>query len=61
MLTPSVWCARLDEISAWWKARYEATIEVSKTNDGGFCRVIYAPKGTTVLVRAVAVSTAHPG
>jgi peptidoglycan/xylan/chitin deacetylase (PgdA/CDA1 family) len=52
-LSPAVWCARLDAIAAWWKARTESTIEVSRTYDGGYHCVIGGPKGTTVLVRDV--------
>jgi peptidoglycan/xylan/chitin deacetylase (PgdA/CDA1 family) len=52
-LTPVVWCARLDEIAAWWKVRTRAAIEVSKADDGGYHCVVSGPSGITVLVRAV--------
>ena len=55
-LTPKVWCARLDEIATWWKARSEATIEVSTKNDGEYHCIVNGPNGTTVLARAVQVN-----
>ena len=54
-LTPAVWCARLDEIAAWWKARAVATIEITDTDAGGYHCVVTGPAGTTVLARAVEV------
>ena len=54
-LRPAVWCARLDEIAAWWKARATATVEVTRTDDGGYHCVVSGPSGTTVLARAVEV------
>lgn len=52
-LAPAVWFARLDEISAWWQARFEATIELSEDVDGACYCVVRAPNGTTVLARGV--------
>ena len=54
-LTPSVWIARLDEIAAWWRARAEATVEITDVGDGGFHLVVAGPGGVTVLARAVEV------
>jgi len=54
--TPKVWCARLDEIATWWKARFGATIQVSTNNDGEYHCIVNGPKGTTVLARALQVN-----
>ncbi len=54
-LTPAVWCARMDEITTWWKARAGATIEVSGAVDGAYHCIVSAPSGATVLARAVEV------
>jgi peptidoglycan/xylan/chitin deacetylase (PgdA/CDA1 family) len=54
-LTPSVWIARLDEIAAWWRARANATVDITDVGDGGFHLVVAGPSGTTVLARAVEV------
>lgn len=54
-LTPPVWIARLDEIAAWWRARAEATVEITNASDGEFHLVVAGPSGTTVLARAVEV------
>lgn len=54
-LTPSVWCARLDEIAVWWKARALATIEITNTEEGSYHCVVSGPPGTTILVRGVEV------
>jgi peptidoglycan/xylan/chitin deacetylase (PgdA/CDA1 family) len=56
-LTPSVWIARLDEIAAWWRARAEARVEVTDTDDGGLHLVVSGPSGITVLTRAVKVDS----
>lgn len=52
-LTPVVWCARLDEIAAWWKARAEAGIQITSTNDREYQCVVSGPHNATVLVRSV--------
>jgi len=52
-LIPAVWCSRLDEIAAWWKARSRTSIEISETEDCGYLCVITGPAGTTVLARSV--------
>jgi len=54
--TPAVWCARLDEIAAWWKARARATIEITDAGEGGgYHCIVKGPTGTTVLARAVEI------
>jgi peptidoglycan/xylan/chitin deacetylase (PgdA/CDA1 family) len=55
-LTPAVWCARLDEIAAWWKARAGTIQEVSGAEDGEYHCIVSGPKGTTVLARAIEVN-----
>jgi peptidoglycan/xylan/chitin deacetylase (PgdA/CDA1 family) len=58
---PSVWCARMDEIASWWKARARATINVTETAEGGFHCVVDSPTAATLLIRSVEVDTAvHP-
>lgn len=52
-LTPKVWCARLDEIAAWWKARYKASIDISGNNVEGYNCVVSGPGDITVLARGV--------
>lgn len=56
-LRPPVWCARLDEIATWWKARAGATIEVTDIDDGGYHCVVTGPAETTVLAHAVDVDS----
>ena len=55
-LKPAVWCARLDEIATWWRARANATIEVTETDDEEFHCVVRGPGGTTVLAREVDIN-----
>ncbi len=55
---PMVWCARLDEIAAWWKARLTAVVDISEIQDGVFRLIMSAPEGTTLLLRALDVKTA---
>jgi peptidoglycan/xylan/chitin deacetylase (PgdA/CDA1 family) len=50
---PSVWIARLDEITDWWNARYRSKITVTEDATGGFQCDIEGPQGTTVLTRNV--------
>jgi peptidoglycan/xylan/chitin deacetylase (PgdA/CDA1 family) len=55
-LSPKVWVARLDEITQWWRARSQATIEtVEAGGDRGFHMRINGPSGTTVLARNVEI------
>ncbi len=52
-LEPAVWCARLDEIADWWRARAAATVEIAQGGDNRFHVTVTGPRGTTILVRAV--------
>jgi peptidoglycan/xylan/chitin deacetylase (PgdA/CDA1 family) len=54
-LSPHVWLARLDEITAWWQARSEAKFEIVAEGDDSYCLSIHGPSQMTVLVRNVAV------
>jgi peptidoglycan/xylan/chitin deacetylase (PgdA/CDA1 family) len=53
--TPAVWCARLDEIAAWWKARANASVDVTDAGLGTYQCVVTGPRGTTVQARAVEI------
>lgn len=55
---PLVWCARLDQIAAWWKARQATVIDVSEIQDGVFRLTVNGPSGVTLLLRALDVKTA---
>jgi hypothetical protein len=57
-LSPSVWVARLDEITAWWRDRTAAAVEVQETDDGALCLSVMGPQGTTVLARGVDIAQA---
>lgn len=54
-LSPPVWCARLGEIAAWWRARAQATVRIEDTRNGRLHLQFSGPEGTTVLVRGVEV------
>jgi len=54
-LFPAVWCARLDEIARWWKARITATIDIVRNEERGYDCIVNGPSGITVLARAVDV------
>jgi hypothetical protein len=54
-LKPAVWCARLDEIADWWRARDRATIQIADVGDNGFHVTVTGPPGTTILIRAAEV------
>jgi peptidoglycan/xylan/chitin deacetylase (PgdA/CDA1 family) len=54
-LSPKIWCARLDEISAWWKARSNTGVEVCLAEDGSPQCAVSGPAGMTVLGRGVEV------
>lgn len=54
---PIVWRARLAEIAAWWKARYEARVEIT-TAPNTLQLDVNGPPGTTLLLRAVETKTA---
>jgi peptidoglycan/xylan/chitin deacetylase (PgdA/CDA1 family) len=55
--TPAVWCARLSEIAAWWKARYVATVDVADVQDDVLQLTVNGPEGTTLLLRSLDVQT----
>ncbi len=54
-LQPAVWCARLDEIATWWKARTEAEILISKIADDEYHFAVNGPKETSILAREIIV------
>jgi peptidoglycan/xylan/chitin deacetylase (PgdA/CDA1 family) len=54
-LKPAVWIARLDEIAAWWRARAEATLEITDAGNGRLHLAVTGPSGTTALTRGVQV------
>jgi peptidoglycan/xylan/chitin deacetylase (PgdA/CDA1 family) len=55
--TPAVWCARLSEIAAWWKARYVAVVDATDIGDHCLQLTVNGPAGTTLLLRALDVQT----
>lgn len=54
-LRPAVWCARLDEIAAWWMTRAAVTVTLASESPGAFRITINGPKELTVLARGVTV------
>ena len=54
-LTPSVWCARLDEIAAWWQTRAQASVEIADAGNGGLRLTVTGPQGITLLARSVEI------
>ena len=59
-LSPGVWLARLDEITWWWRARSEATFELTAYEPNNYKLSITGPAGLTVLVRNV-ITEPNPG
>jgi hypothetical protein len=57
-LSPPVWIARLDEIAAWWRARSEATVQVTTGDDREFQVTVDGPPGVVALARGVHVQAA---
>jgi hypothetical protein len=53
---PAVWCARLAEIAAWWKARSQAVVEIAG-QDSTLQLTCNAPTGATLLLRSLDVQT----
>jgi peptidoglycan/xylan/chitin deacetylase (PgdA/CDA1 family) len=53
-LTPAVWIARLDEISAWWQARAGTTVKIVAAK-GGLHLSVAGPSGVTILARGVQI------
>lgn len=60
-VTPAIWCARLDQIASWWKARARMNIEITDMKDGGYhCRFTGLDNGT-VLVKDLEIDApSHP-
>jgi len=54
-LTPPVWIARLDEITTWWRGRFEAVVEIEEVGADQFHWTVNAPPETIVLTRGVEV------
>lgn len=55
-LSPAVWCARLDEIARWWKARTETQIDTTNGEEGLINLNVNGVDGVTVLARDVKVA-----
>lgn len=55
-LTPAVWCARLDEIARWWKARTATAVTISRDAHDQIHLHIDGPEGVTVLSRHLDLS-----
>jgi peptidoglycan/xylan/chitin deacetylase (PgdA/CDA1 family) len=53
-LSPVVWVARLDEIARWWRARFDAKIEIEQASQAIHISVS-GPPGITALARGVEV------
>jgi hypothetical protein len=56
-LSPNVWIARLDEITAWYMALGQSTYEALQVNTDRFRVKIMAPPKTTILVRSLEVDS----
>jgi peptidoglycan/xylan/chitin deacetylase (PgdA/CDA1 family) len=52
---PSVWCAGLAEVAAWWRKRSQAGLEVFSQGEGEYHCVVDGPPDITVLARGVAI------
>jgi hypothetical protein len=52
-LSPPVWIARLDEVDRWWRARTDATMDVSEQDDATYHLAVSGPPGTMILARGV--------
>jgi peptidoglycan/xylan/chitin deacetylase (PgdA/CDA1 family) len=57
-VAPAVWCARLNEIAAWWKTRYAAVVDFTDTQEDVLQLAINGPEETTLLLRSLEVETA---
>lgn len=51
--SPAVWCAQLNEVAAWWRARSQARFEISYQGDDHYQCLVNGPQGLTVLARGV--------
>lgn len=54
---PAVWLARLEEIAAWWQARYAAQVTLTCAPTGDFTVTVAGPPGTTLLIRDLTPAT----
>jgi peptidoglycan/xylan/chitin deacetylase (PgdA/CDA1 family) len=54
-LAPPVWIARLDEITTWWRDRFQASVQIDVAGADRFRWTVAAPPETTVLARGVEV------
>lgn len=52
----AVWCARMAEITAWWRARSQAVVEVG-SQDNVLRLTVNGPTGTTLLLRSLDIET----
>jgi peptidoglycan/xylan/chitin deacetylase (PgdA/CDA1 family) len=57
-IAPAVWCARLDEIAAWWKAHYAAVVDVDDVDENALQLNVNGPQGITLLLRSLEAKTA---
>jgi hypothetical protein len=48
-----VWCARLDEVAAWWQARSTVSVEAKLDQDNIWRLRVKGPAGTTWLLRSL--------
>jgi len=53
--SPSIWVAGLSEIATWWRARAEATVEVSQLDEDMLSISVTGPPGVMLLVRGLMV------
>lgn len=63
-LSPAVWCARLDEVVQWWKARTDTLVTISGDEGEPIRIAVRGPDGVTILARnlnVVAESTTWNG
>ena len=59
-MQPEVWCARLDEIAAWWEARAEAAITLDETAPGEYHITLIGPERLALQVgRVIYPVTTH--
>jgi peptidoglycan/xylan/chitin deacetylase (PgdA/CDA1 family) len=55
---PAVWRACLRDIVAWWKARADATLEISDVENHVLQLCVNGPTGVTLMLRSLDVKTA---
>jgi peptidoglycan/xylan/chitin deacetylase (PgdA/CDA1 family) len=54
-LSPAIWCARLSEIAAWWKALSSSVIHISEMSPGQYHVSAQCPPQASMLIRSVEV------